>query len=379
MQNIELRSSKIKILIVGVGSLVGQNILDALEFSEFNRRKLVHITGTNSISLTANNFRCDECYKVPLTASSEYAPKMVEILREVKPDLILTARDADTAAMKKVLMENDNLYGKLPFGNLKSIMYALDKRQSYVFCKKHDLPFAETFPIHTNVDLKELKEFVKKVDYPIIAKPQQGFASKGVFFARNWNEVLFFKNQDGYILQEYLGKAEDLESYFESFSGPKPLFTEVPEVNHHTCHVPIFQDGKIGEVFCLKNHHHFGAVTRLQRVRNSELEELARSFAKAFVAEGGYGPLSIQFRPDKHEVEKAQEMNLRTTGSTYPRLMMGQDEVGYIINTLLPSANFPIYKRSDPGYDTIITKTLYSYSVLEDQLSSLENDGYWKS
>lgn len=118
---------------------------------------------------------------------------------------------------------------------------------------------------------------------------------------------------------------------------------------------------------------------RLQRVKNSELEELARTFAKAFVAEGGYGPLSIQFRPDKNGVEKAQEMNLRTTGSTYPRLMMGQDEIGYIINNLLPSADFPIYKRDDPGYDTVITKTLYSYSVSKDQLSALEDDGYWKS
>lgn len=64
-----MAQDKIKILIASVGSLVGQNILDALEFPEFNRRNLVHITGTNSISLTANNFRCDECYLVPPTAS----------------------------------------------------------------------------------------------------------------------------------------------------------------------------------------------------------------------------------------------------------------------------------------------------------------------
>ena len=379
MNKVKNKNERIRILIVSVGSLVGQNILDALEFSEFNRRGLVHITGTNSLSLTANNFRCDECYKVPLTASSDYAPIMAEILQKVQPDLILTARDADTAAMKKVMNKSDTLPGKLPFGSLRSIMYALDKWQSYLFCKNHGLPIAETFSTHPDADLKNLKEFVEKVDYPMIAKPQEGFASKGVFFVRNWDEVLHFKNQDGYILQEYLGKPAELHSYFDSFNKPRPLFTEVPGISHHTCHVPVFHNGEIGEVFCLENHHHYGAVMRLQRVKNSELEELARTFAKAFVAEGGYGPLSIQFRPDKNGVEKAQEMNLRTTGSTYPRLMMGQDEIGYIINNLLPSADFPIYKRDDPGYDTVITKALYSYSVSKDQLSALEDDGYWKS
>lgn len=372
-------SEKIKFLIVSVGSLVGQNILDSLEFSEFNRRDLVHITGTNSLSLTANNFRCDKCYKVPQTSSPEYLLKMKEILHDVKPHLILTARDADSSAMKEIMLEDETLPGKLPFGSLDSIFCALDKWQSYLFCKKHNLPFAETFLINPSADLNYLKDFVETVGYPMVAKPQKGFASKGVYFVRNWNEVLHFKDQQGYILQEYLGKAAGLESYFESFSGPRPLFTEVPDVSHQTCHVPISMDGEIGEVFCLKNHHHFGAVMRLQRVKNQELEKLAMKFAKAFVSEGGAGPLSIQFRPDKYGVEKAQEMNLRTTGSTYPRLMMGQDEIGIIVNSLLPAFDFPVYNRPDPGYDTIITKSLYSYSISEGQLFSFDEDGYWES
>lgn len=379
MNKIENKNKRLKILIISVGSLVGQNILDALEFSEFNRRDLVHLTGTNSLSLTANNFRCDACYKVPKTASPDYPSKMKEILHDVKPDLILTARDADTAAIKEMMLEDKTLPGKLPFGSLDSIKCALDKWQSSLFCKKHNLPFAETFSVNPNADPNQLKYFVERVGYPMIAKPREGFASKGVFFVRNWNEVLHFKDQEGYILQEYLGKAAELESYFESFSGPRPLFSEVPDISHHTCHVPVFKEGQIGEVYCLKNHHHFGAVMRLQRVKNPELEELAEKFAEAFISEGGYGPLSIQFRPDKHGVEKAQEMNLRTTGSTYPRLMMGQDEIGTIINSLLPTVGFPIYKRPDPGYDTIVTKSLYSYSISEDQRSALQDDGYWES
>jgi len=370
---------KIKLLIVSVGSLVGQNILDALEFSECNRRNLVHITGTNSLALTVNNFRCDECYLVPPTASDEYTGEMREIIRKVEPDMILSARDADTVALKKLKMEDGTLPGELPYGSLESVNFALDKWESFLFCKKHQLPFAETFVRTKNSGLDDLKMFIEKAGYPLIAKPIKGFASKGVFFIRNWNEVLQFYEQEEYILQEYLGKAEDIESYLTSLDGPKPLFTETPNISHHTCHVPISPDGKIGEIFVLRNHHNFGAVMKLQRVDHPELVSLATRFAEAFIEEGGYGPLSVQFRPDKHGNQKAQEMNLRTTGSTYPRLMMGQDEIGAIVNWMLPDEDFPMYKRPKPGYDVVILKSLYSYQLFEDHVRGLEKEKYWRS
>jgi len=370
---------KIKLLIVSVGSLVGQNILDALEFSECNRRNLVHIIGTNSLALTANNFRCDECYLVPPTASDEYPEKMRDIIKKTDPDLILSARDAGTVTLKKLKLEEGTLPGKFPYGSLKSVNIALDKWECYLFCKKHQLPFAETIIKKYPGLNDDLKEYVEKTGYPLIAKPVKGFASKGVFFVRNWDEALQFYEQSEYILQEYLGKAEDVESYLSFLDGPKPLFTETPNISHHTCHIPISPDGKIGEIFVLRNHHNFGAVTKLQRVHHPELVRLATRFAEAFISEGGFGPLSVQFRPDKDGNQKAQEMNLRTTGSTYPRLMMGQDEIGTIVKWMLPHVDFPMYKRLKPGYDAVILKSLYSYQLFEDNVRSLDMEKYWRS
>lgn len=374
-----LNNRKIKLLIVSVGSLVGQNILDALEFSEHNRRHLVHITGTNSLAMTANNYRCDECYLVPPTASDKYPGKMSEIIKKVKPDLILSARDADTVALKKLKMKDDSLPGALPYGNLESVNFALNKWESYRFCKKHQLPFAETITRYHSGTPDDLDKFIDKTGYPIIAKPIKGFASKGVYFVQNKDEAVQFFEQDDYILQEYLGKAGDVESYLKSLEGPKPLFTETPNISHHTCHIPISPEGDIHEIFVLKNHHNFGAVTKLQRRDHPELVSLATRFAEAFIAEGGFGPLSVQFRPDKNGAQKAQEMNLRTTGSTFPRLMMGQDEIGNIINWMLPEFEFPVYQRDNPGYNTVILKSLYSYQLSKDHVVQLNEKGYWKS
>ena len=53
-----------KWLITSVASLVGQNILDVLEYPGFSRRFLVNIVGVNSLPDSAGNFRCDRCYLV---------------------------------------------------------------------------------------------------------------------------------------------------------------------------------------------------------------------------------------------------------------------------------------------------------------------------
>ncbi|WP_038050715.1 hypothetical protein [Thioalkalivibrio sp. ALJ1] len=371
--------SRTRLLIVSVGSLVGQNILDSLEYEEWNRRDRVHIIGTNSIASSPNNFRCDECYQVPTTGHIDYPKVMAQVLRSTQPDLILSARDADTAALWRLLDSNPALPGAIPYGNLETIIGALDKGKSAAFCKAHGLPFADTLVLQHSDDIDKLHAFASQVGYPMVAKPIEGFASKGVYFVRDAQEAEYFAQRRDYLFQEYLGPGDALQDYFERLDGPKPLFAEVPEVNHHTCHIPIAPDGRIGEIFVLHNHHHFGAVTRMQRAARPDLEELARRFAQAFIADGGAGALSVQFREDRNGNNKAQEMNLRTTGSTFARLMMGQDELGFLLNEWLPEHDFPRFSRSEPAYDLVVSKSLYSYSTWQDSVETLEQTGHWKA
>ena len=368
----------IRLLIASVGSLVGQNVLDSLEYSECHRRNRVHIAGTNSITSSANNFRCDECHLVPPTAHPDYADAMAQVLRRTQPDLILSARDADTAALWNLLDASPALPGRIPYGNLETILCALDKGKTAAFCATHGLPFADTLVLQSPDDMQALHAFAKRAGYPLVAKPVEGFASQGVYFVRDAQEAQYFARHNGYLFQEYLGPHDALDPYFDLLDGPKPLFAEVPDVNHYTCHIPIAPDGRIGEIFVLHNHHHFGAVTRLQRVPHPELEELALRFAQAFVSDGGAGPLSVQFRTDRNGKFKAQEMNLRTTGSTFARLMMGQDELGFLLNEWLPEHDFPLFSRAEPAYDLVVTKSLYSYATWASPVETLEQTSYWK-
>lgn len=369
---------KIKILITSVGSLVGKNIIEALEFPTLPRRHLVYLIGTNSIVDSPNNYSCDKFYTVPNTSNPKFISVIKDIIKNEEPDLILSGRDVDTEVVTKLMKSNPQLKGEVPYGELKSLSYGLNKWKTWLFTQKYKLPFSNTFVLNKSGGLQELKQFIEKYDYPLIAKPIKGFASKGIFFIRNWNQAEEYANKTGYMLQEYLGKQCDLNEYFKLLDSTTPLFAEAPDIYHYTCHTVIDRNGKINKFFITKNNHKNGATVAICRIKNIELENIAIKYAKAYINEGGYGPFGIQFRKDRYGKWKGQEINLRTNGNTYARLLMGQDDIGLIINSLFPDFKFPIYKEIKSSYNNIIAKYLACEIMNSIEIERLRKIGVWK-
>lgn len=368
---------KIKILVTSVGSLVGQNIQDVLEYPAFKRRDIVELIGTNSIASSPNNFRCDRCYLVSNTNTEDFKNELIEILKKEQPDLILSGRDEDSETVALLLHNNSELPGKSPYGKPITLKYALDKWETWVFCQKHNLPFADTFCIGKSGNIDELSLFVEEHSYPLIAKPIQGFASKGVFFVRNWEDVIEISKLENYLFQEYLGEASKLDNYFKQIDGPTPLFAHAPNIFHHSCHTIVAPDGSFDEIFISRNEHDSGVTVGFKRVFNSELEELTSQFAHAIHKEGGYGPFTAQFREDKNGIWKVQEMNMRTNGNTFPRFMMGQDDLGLIVQGVLPKVNFPVYKAEKGTHNNVIGKVLTSYAMNPEEIDNLKEKREW--
>lgn len=370
-------NKKIKLLITSVGSLVSQNILDVLEYPLFRRRELVEIIGTNSLALNSNNFRCDKCYLVPDTSTENFKNILSKILIENNPDIILNGRDEDTVVVGEILDILPELKSKHPYGSIKTLIYALDKWQSWEFSKKYNLPFAETFMFGKSGELNELKIFVERLGYPLIAKPVRGFASKGVFFIRNWKDVITASRFENYIFQEYLGNADINNEYFNMIDSLTPLFAHAPNIYHYTCHTFIKPNGEIMPPFISHNQHQSGATVGFRKIENEELNEIIINFANAIKMEGGAGPFGVQFRKDKNGEWKAQEMNMRPNGNTFPRFMLGQDDLALIFNSYLPEFNFPEYIVPTEIKQNIITKSLYANRVSKIDLENLEKSGYW--
>jgi carbamoyl-phosphate synthase large subunit len=370
---------RLKLLITSVGSFVGSNLLDVLEYQPFRRRERVNLVGTNSIACVPNNFRCDRCYLVPETRSTEFQEKITAIVSIEKPDLVLHGRDSDTDVLATIMESKPDLAQRSASGSIKAIRCAVDKWETSQFALRHDLPFPDSFVVGKTGSISALEKFSRKVGYPMIGKPVEGYASKGVYFVRNFDEAETLAAYGNYIFQEYLGDAKTLDTYFDTFQAGIPLFSNAPNIFHHSCHIIISPHGRFSDVFVTKNIHEAGVTVGMSKVAEPKLEELATSYAKAIYKEGGYGPFTIQFRKDKFGAWKAQEVNLRTNGNTFPRFLMGQDDLGIIVNNMLPDADFPIYGGLNKAEHYSIGKIPHCHMMHHDDVNSLESSLVWNS
>jgi len=371
-QKLRTGNRKIKLLIVSVGSLVGQNILDALEFSEFNRRDLVHITGTNSLALTPNNFRCDECYLVPPTASDEYPEKMREIIKTVNPDLIIPCRDEDVAFISELSENCPDLQGKLLCGTKEVALAILDKGISSEFSEIHGLPFAPS--IYCNAGKIDIDQFISEHGFPIIAKPVSGFASKGIYILYKKEQLEKFLNRDDYIFQKYLSVENQVWNYLDMIeSGGIPLFHTF-EDEKISIQALIGPNGSVGALFATLHQMDYGKSSVVTICNDRKVLEKANEWAKIFSSAGWRGPLNIQCQRNQEGNLLIYEYNGRFTGATSARTALGFDEVGIILGLWLENS-FPLHKNKTGSVR--VNRVPLSKILDDNNVQTLKKSGYW--
>jgi len=367
---------KFKLLITSVGSFVGQNILDVLEYAGFYRRDLVFVVGTNSLVTSPNLYRCNRSFLVSETTSAEFISQISKIIEQEKPDLILCGRDDETEKIVSYC-ETNGLENLIVYGKSSVLKIAFNKFGTALFCEKHCLPFGITYCPEREYSNERLKAFASSVGFPLVAKPLNGYASKGVFFIQEFKELKSKQFRKGYIFQEYLGSLEGLHSYFSQMNGPVPLFASAPNVIHYSAHTIILKDGTIDSVFISRNEHRAGLTVGFEKVDNIELEELAIRFGKALFSEGGFGPVTIQFRQDRNGIWKAQEINHRTNGNTFTRFLMGQDEIGVLFRQTKRGKDFPLLKETIVSSPDSFVKLPTCFVVKRKDQNRLLKFGKW--
>lgn len=365
-----------KLLLTSVGSLVAHNLLEVLEFPGLSRRSLVQLVGTNSIPDAAGNFRCDRCYLVPMTAAPEYPARMRDILLQESPDLILCGRDEDTYFLSQLKKQYPELPGVLPVDSPHAALIGLDKWQTWLFARKHALPFAESFMPGESGDGAALEAFCQRVGYPLVAKPARGAASRGVCFIRNASDAQIMAQQQGTVFQEYVGDPQILNEYFAGLQGPPSLFSQFKDAGYYVSHTIIAPSGDLAPIVMTENQTLFGHTFWSRRVADATLDALAVDYARALVLEGGAGPMNVQLRRDRHGVWKAVEINLRTSG-LLGRFLLGVDQLSSLINAFVPGASFPELRPPASDRCNQIVKQYYSYQVFDSDVAVLQHAGVW--
>ena len=316
------RKAKIHMLLVGGGSLVGQNIMQAIG----ERRELFFIEVTNSDADEPSLADSDRVNIVPPTTSGgEVLGKLLmQRLQDNSCDLVIPCRDAEVLWLANFREEHPEHANRLVVGSASMAEVFLDKYLSWTFSHRHGLPFVRTANLAKGV---ELDAFLAEVPLPLIVKPRQGFASRGVSILFDPGQVAPLIGESTLILQPYLGGATEVETFLGQIQeSGLPLFFSF-EADKHSIQSFISPEGRIEDVTVTIHAMHQGVSLQVERSDCANAHALGQRCSEVFAAEGWRGPLNIQCHRMEDGTYRIYEYNGRFTGATAARALLACDEL----------------------------------------------------
>ena len=360
-----------KLLITSVGSLVGQNILEVLNYS----REYFEIIGTNSTAKAAI-YGCDRTYLVGQSEKppSEYAEQLMEIINDENPDLVIPARDIDITILAMLGEKYPGYASKFLCGTAELANMMDDKWLSYLFAEKNNLPFAKSAIPDFSNENKAVYELVKNCGYPLIVKPRSGFASREVKLINNEVQLKKALTHENIIFEEYLGNPRKVKQFNEKVvKCGTPLHYSLEE-HKYSIQTIIHPDKKIEEICETIHVMKCGISTIAERIHEPELMELGENYAHVLASKGWIGPVNIQCQKDSSGKFSVYELNGRMTGATAARYYLGYDELSFIFNAFL-NIKLPHNRRFNSQSKAIKKPVI---SLMDDEsISILKKYGKW--
>lgn len=362
-----MKQSKLRLLLLSVGSLAAQRLIDALG----TRRECCVVIGTNSIAEAAGNFRCDTVYLVPPAASgAAYIERVAELIQEEHADLVIPTRDDDILALAILGEQSPRSNPVLLTGTVAAARVLNDKVQTARFAGRHGLPFAPT-----SENAREALDLAAAHRLPLIGKPRSGNGSRGVVLLRSIEEIeRAFELHPDLIAQPYLDPPSNMDALVAPFEAGLPFFFSFPETGQYFVQVVVGPDGHISNPFATLSTQVGGQAVRSQRWDDPELLKVGRAYALATAVEGWRGPLNVQLKRTPAGALVAHELNGRFSGGTAARVYLGFDEIAEVMRRFLPSTAFPSIA---PSESDVAQNYLTSYPVPREGVVALRTFGRW--
>ncbi len=366
--------SSLRLLMLSVGGLLGQNVLDCLE----GRREGVRLVGANSEAGNPRNFRCDAAYLTPSTAEPDrFQERLLDIIEAEGPDLVIPGRDEDLAALCRLWDLRPDLRPILPCGPSSALEVIRDKWESFCFAKDRGLRFAES-ALGGRSDVRaDLEDLVARHGFPLLAKPRGGWGSSDVYIVRTPDQLRRLLDEGDFLVQEYLDPLPDLETWARRLEFGLPLGFSLPEPRIYAAQTLITPGGEVTRFCCTVNRMVLGRPEWTAPVVPPALEALAQAYAEAVAGMGWVGPFNLQCKQLPDGSFAAFEMNGRFTASTSSRLRFGHDELGALVHHFVGPGRLPNWE-GPLDLDRWIVKTLTEEVVLRTEVEDLERSGRWE-
>ena len=317
-----MKNGKYCIAVMSVGSGVGQSVINSCKLSQLS----LHTVGLGMNPFAYGAYDCDTMDYVPLIYAENYLDELIKKCHEHDIDLIIPGSDDEAHILSRNIKRIESEGFKVVVSDVNLLDLVRDKeRMCNELTSIADI-FVKSYDIHT---IKEaLTE--KKVDFPLIAKPRAGFASRGV-------EILLYEDDfvrvnENHIIQE-LAVPRQGDPLREAYL--KQIARRVnPQIAEISAQVVTDKNGDVVGKMCSYNKLNNGVPIEMIPYENdyvwSQIDKLLPELKRL----GHRGPLNIQGRWTDNGL-RLYEINARFTGITGWRALMGFNEVETCIKNWL--------------------------------------------
>lgn len=305
-----------------IGSGVGQSVITSCRLSNLPIKTVGF--GTNAFAFGA--YECDVFDYTPTIYADNFVDKLIEKCKEHKVDLLIPGRDDEALIYAQNKSKFDNAGIKTLVAGQEIIEICRDKEKMSLDLNPIVNVFVECY------DRADLENIIKsgKADFPLIAKPRGGFASKGIEIILN--ETDFHRISDEHIIQELAIPLESDPNY--QFYTDQIAKNNNPQVSEISIQVVLGVNGELLGKMASFNKLNNGVPIEIVPYEDEQVWEIVDKLLPVFKQKGFVGPLNIQGRLTKKGL-KLFEMNPRFTGITGLRALMGFNEVEACIKSWL--------------------------------------------
>jgi carbamoyl-phosphate synthase large subunit len=361
----------LRLLLVSGTSVVGQNVLAALE----GRRAGITVAATGSVAFDLAAFDFDSVYLLPETASDPdgFEDRLAAVIEHERADLVVPCRDDDVVAIARLGARRPHLAPVLLCGTPETALTIHDKWLSAMFAAQHGLPFVPSAPTGAAVDLSE---FARAHGFPLVVKPRLGFGSRGVRIIADVGQLERAALCPGLVVQPFLGDTRVVSEWAAQLDDLGiPLFHSFEGVKR-AGQILIGPDGTASGLQCTRNTMRDGFSVRVALDEDETMRDITVGCARAFAAEGWRGPFNVQCLSAYDGQLLIHEFNGRLTGATAAQLLMGQDDVRLAIERFTGRMIAAVEPPSG-GWPREIVKMPRSLAADLARLKAVMHTGMW--
>lgn len=302
----------IKVAITSIGSGVGQSVVDSCRNSQLPMK--IYGLGMNPLGFGA--YDCDIRLSLPSIYSTGYVDLLLEYCEKFQFDIIIPGLDDELLLLSERIDEFHTLGTQIPIASPELIKICRNKELMCKVLLKISNACVESFN-HNYIQINQ-----ENLPYPLIAKPNSGFASRGIFVINSKEDLKYI--QPTHVIQTLAiprNSSPNRESFLAALKEGEILQTDEISIQ-----LLFANDGQ--ELGRMASHNKLqnGIPIEIIPIYNAEMWTEIDRLIPHLKKLGLKGPLNIQGRLT-NDGFKIFEMNPRFTGITGLRTLMGFNEV----------------------------------------------------